>query len=136
GRDLGAQRIHGIRAADVLGAPAFADIVPRLVGLLDGRVPVAHNADFDSRFLRAEFERAGVRAGVQHEFVCTMRLAQHFLPGGGRSLGDCCAAYDIRPQGAHRALHDAVATGRLLAAYLDESRRDTALAAPFAGLAG
>ncbi|QEO10897.1 DNA polymerase III subunit epsilon [Protaetiibacter larvae] len=136
GRDLGPQRIHGIRAADVLGAPGFADIAVRLIGLLDGRVPVAHNAAFDSRFLFAEFERAGIGVWSRPEFLCTMRLARTFLPGAGRSLGDCCAAYDIPLDGAHRAIADAVATSRLLAAYLTDARRDPEIAGPFTGLVG
>lgn len=136
GRDLGPQRVHGIRAADVLGAPTFADVAPELVRLLEGRVPVAHHAAFDSRFLFAELERSGIGIWSRPAFLCTMQLARHFLPGSGRALGDCCAAYDIRPDGAHRALHDAVATSKLLAAYLADARRDPRLAAPFTGLSG
>ncbi|AYF97107.1 exonuclease domain-containing protein [Protaetiibacter intestinalis] len=136
GRDLGPQRVHGIRAADVLEAPTFADVATELVGLLDGRVAVAHHADFDSAFLFAEFERAGVGVWNRPDFLCTMRLARHFLPGCGRSLGDCCAAYDIPLEHAHRALDDAVATAQLLGAYLGEARRHPQLADPFTGLAG
>lgn len=47
-----------------------------------------------------------------------MRLAAEFLPGAGRTLADCCAAYDIELTGAHRALVDAEATAQLLAAYI------------------
>src|SRR5690349_16832145 len=54
GRDLGPQHIHGIAAADVMDAPKFADIAPRLVELLAGRIIVAHNATFDVGFLTAE----------------------------------------------------------------------------------
>lgn len=133
GRDLGPQRIHGIRALDVIDAPSFADVAPELVGLLDGRVPVAHNASFDARFLVAELERAGVAVGTPPEFLCTMRIAPYFLPGGGRALGDCCAAYDIPLDGAHRALDDARATGRLLAAFLQDARSDVELQQVLAG---
>ncbi len=136
GRDLGAQRVHGIRAADVLGAPSFSDVASRVVDLLDGRVAVAHNAAFDSRFLFAELERAGIGVWSRPSFLCTMQLARHFLPGSGRALADCCAAYDIRPSGTHQALHDALATSALLGAYLADARRDPTLARPFTGLAG
>ena len=136
GRDLGAQRIHGIRAADVLGAPSFSDVAAELVSLLDGRVAVAHNAAFDSRFLFAELERAGIGVWSRPSFLCTMQLARHFLPGSGRALADCCAAYDIRQGGSHQALHDALATSALLASYLADARREPMLAAPFTGLAG
>lgn len=118
GRDLGPQRIHRIRSSDVLEAPTFAQIAPRLVELLSGRVVVAHNASFDTRFLFAELERAGYSGWFTLESLCTMQLARDFLPGAGRSLEDCCAAFDIELDGAHRASVDARATAQLLDAYI------------------
>ncbi len=118
GRDLGPQQIHGIRAADILDAPTFAEVVPQLVELLAGRVPVAHNARFDSGFLFAELEAAGVELWQRPEFLCTMLLARDYLPGSGRALADCCDAFDIPLDGAHRAGADALATASLLSAYM------------------
>ena len=115
-RDLGPQRIHGIAAADILTAPSFADIAPALVDLLAGRVLVAHNASFDVGFLTAEFERLGYWFSVTP--MCTMQLAREFIPGAGRSLADCCDAYGIILENAHRASVDARATAELLSAYL------------------
>ncbi|HEU4849952.1 MAG TPA: exonuclease domain-containing protein [Terrimesophilobacter sp.] len=118
GRDLGRQDIHHIRASDVMRAPAFEQIAPRLIELLAGRVLVAHNASFDTRFLLAELELAGYRAMPDLVALCTMQLARDFLPGAGRSLADCCAAYDIDLVDAHRASVDALATAQLLGAYI------------------
>lgn len=42
GRDLGPQRLHQIRAADVMKAPFFVQIAGQLLELLRGRVLVAH----------------------------------------------------------------------------------------------
>jgi DNA polymerase-3 subunit epsilon len=118
-RDLGPQHIHQIRAAEVMGAPTFPQIAGELVDLLAGRVLVAHNASFDIRFLRAELERAGALPPLALEpWLCTMQLARDFLPGAGRALADCCAAYDIELEDAHRASVDAFATAQLLAAYM------------------
>jgi DNA polymerase-3 subunit epsilon len=118
GRDLGPQQVHGIRATDILEAPTFAEVVPQLVELLDGRVPVAHNARFDAGFLFAELEAAGVELWQRPEFLCTMLLARDYLPGSGRALADCCDAFDIPLEGAHRASVDALATASLLSAYM------------------
>ena len=118
GRDLGRQDIHHIRASDVMRAPAFEQIAPQLIELLAGRVLVAHNASFDTRFLLAELELAGYRAMPDLIALCTMQLARDFLPGAGRSLADCCAAYDIDLVDAHRASVDALATAQLLGAYI------------------
>jgi DNA polymerase-3 subunit epsilon len=121
GRDVGATRIHGITGGDVMRAPSFAQIAPRLVELLAGRVLVAHNASFDTRFLIAELTRAGYPIDPTAHSLCTMRLAREYLPGARRSLRDCCDAFDIEIGDAHRASADALATARLLAAYIASS---------------
>ena len=118
-RDVGPQHIHGIAAADIMGAPTFAQVAPRLVELLAGRIIVAHNASFDMGFLMAEFERMGYWFSAKAQ--CTMQLAREFLPGAGRSLQDCCDAYGIVIEDAHRASADAMATAKLLGSYITDS---------------
>lgn len=119
-RDLGPTHIHGIAGRHAKLAPAFADVSDELLELIDGRAIVAHNASFDTRFLATEWMRAGALSEPDFPFghVCTMRLAREILPGAGRTLHDCCAAYDIEIEGAHSALGDALATAQLLGAYL------------------
>ena len=56
-RDLGPTHIHGITGAMVKDAPPFSEVADDLVHRLHGRVLRAHNASFDIRFLRAEFQR-------------------------------------------------------------------------------
>ena len=116
-RDLGPQHIHRISAAEVWHAPRFAEIAGALAARLRGRVMVAHNLSFDSRFLAAEFGRLGVELPVPG--LCTMRLANQYLPDkAGRSLAACCAAAGVPLLNAHSALFDAQATASLFAAYL------------------
>jgi len=133
GRDLGPQHVHRISAADVWDAPTFAQAAGALARRLAGRVLVAHNLAFDARFLAAEFGRLGVAPAL--DGLCTMRLAARFLPGGGRSLRACCDAAGIPLGEAHSALHDARATGRLLAHYLRHGPLD-APTAPWPHLPG
>jgi DNA polymerase III subunit epsilon len=118
-RDLGPQHIHGILAADVMDAPTFEQIAPHLVELLADRVIVAHNASFDMGFLSSEFERMNYWFSARA--LCTMQLARQFLSGAGRSLNDCCDAYGIVIDNAHRASADAFATAELLSAYINDS---------------
>lgn len=119
-RDLGPQHVHRIQAADILRAPTFADIAGEVVDLLRGRLVAAHNASFDLRFLVAELTRAGGPVEIPNDAaICTMRLASKVL-AGGRSLADCCAAYDISLENAHSAGADAEAAALLLAELMRE----------------
>lgn len=120
-RDLGPQHIHGIRAADILDAPTFADVAPEFAGLLQGRVFAAHNASFDLRFLRAEFERAGYWFVEGTPSVCTMTLGSNFGLGGACSLARACSTYEITHEGAHSAGADSHATAQLLGTYTRQS---------------
>ncbi|MGY0236485.1 3'-5' exonuclease [Longispora urticae] len=136
-RDLGASEIHGIRASDVRYAPRFRELAPRIAELLAGRVFVAHNVAFDRGFLRAEFDRIGIRMPFdQTPGLCTMALGGRFLATSSRSLTSCCAAAGVPLTDQHRALDDARAAAGLLRHYLHgrtpvdwNGHLDTALAA-------
>ena len=121
GANAGDVRVHGISTAELLRAPTFADIAPRLLTLLRGRVLVTHNAQFVTGFLMRECDIIGYAPGRGLEAVCTMHLARSYLPGAGRLLSDCCAAYDIEIGSGPGALVQADACASLLAAYLQSS---------------
>ncbi|MGN6125764.1 MAG: exonuclease domain-containing protein [Humibacter sp.] len=116
-RDLGPQSIHGIRAADILDAPVFADIAAEFADLLRGRVFAAHNATFDLRFLHAEFERAGYWLHADTPSVCTMALGSSFGLGSSCSLAHACVTCSIEPGLSHSAGSDSYATAQLLSHY-------------------
>lgn len=121
GRDVGATKIHGITATDVIDAPSFEDVAPGLLQMINGRVIVAHNASFDTNFLVAEFNSAGILIDKGSlPVICTMKMATEMLPGVGRSLAACCEAYDIDIENAHCALDDAIATAKLLRSYFEQ----------------
>lgn len=119
-RDLGPQAIHGIRAAQILEAPTFSEIVPELAARFQGHVLVAHNLSFDAGFLRHEFDRAGVRLPELFlSGLCTMKLSHDYVFGNARSLAHCCEFLSIPTGVAHSAGDDAQAAAGLLARYLD-----------------
>lgn len=118
-RDLGPQRIHGIRGADILHAPVFRDIAHDVMELLAGRVLVAHNVHFDYRFVAHELGRAGLELPFEvSDCLCTMKLARLYLPGAGRSLKDCCDSFGLNLENAHSAGDDAEAAAHVLSNYL------------------
>lgn len=122
-RDVGPTRIHGITATDVLAAPTFQDLMGRVLGLLEGRVLVAHNADFDVGFLLAELRQAGTEVddATRVPRLCTMRWSSAFVASSSRRLIDCCQAAGVDLTNAHTAAGDARATAELLRHYLRAS---------------
>ena len=115
-RDVGPTHVHGIRAGDVVGAPAFGDIAAYLVGLLSGRTLVAHNQEFDLRFLKAELATHGFGVPATFAGLCTMLWSRSAF--GASKLSDVCAALEIEHGSAHAALGDARATAQILAVLL------------------
>lgn len=112
-RDAGNAAIHGIRSADLAGAPDFDEIADFLIGLLSGRTVVAHNASFDMRFLHAELARASYNIAARPPALCSMKWAGRII--GAAKLQHCCEALDIELIDAHTALADARATAELVA---------------------
>ncbi|KQR51317.1 hypothetical protein ASF88_19330 [Leifsonia sp. Leaf336] len=115
-RDMGPQHIHGITAAAAARAPLFEQIAPNVADLLDDRVPVAHNASFDSRFLGFQMAQAGLRVAEPERWLCTMRMSEGV--SGYRRLAECCTAVGVQLASAHSAGGDALATAQLLSLYM------------------
>jgi len=111
-----------IDASMVRNAPVFADVCDELLRVFEGHVFVAHNVEFDWRFLSAELVRARGRRLVGRK-LCTVRLARRVLPYlRSRRLDSLARYYDIRIVDRHRAGGDAHATAHVLLRLLDAAR--------------
>ncbi len=122
-RDLGATYIHGITAKEVRNAPVFQEIGGDLVDRLANAVFVAHNANFDFRFLQAEFTRLGCPL-PDIPVLCTMQFSKLVDPKlPGRKLQVCCHHFGIPLNKQHSAYHDASATAKLFTVLLKRIRR-------------
>lgn len=116
-------RLTNISWDMVRKAPTFREICDQLLGVLDGRVFVAHNANFDWRFLAREIDRAtGHR--LEGRRLCTVKLARKLIPGlRRRSLDHVSLHYGIDIANRHRAGGDARATAQVLIRLLQDARR-------------
>jgi DNA polymerase-3 subunit epsilon len=98
--------LTGITDQMVADAPTFAEIAPRLLERLEGRLLVAHNARFDYGFLRAEFRRVGIR--FRSRVLCTVRLSRALFPEHRHhNLDSVMERFGLSCSARHRALGDA-----------------------------
>ncbi len=111
-RDIGASEIHGLRGADLMDSPTFDQIAGSILGIFDGRVPIAHNASFDRSFFESELAIAGLGAESSAWF-CTLR-AMSMLGFHPLNLESCCASCGVPFADAHEAIADARACAGLV----------------------
>ena len=104
----------------VKDAPPFAEIASDVIGVLDVKVFVAHNAAFDWRFVSAELSRTAGRSLMGRK-LCTVKLARKLLPQlPRRSLDHVARYYGVDINGRHRAAGDALATAHCLLRMIDD----------------
>lgn len=93
-------------------APKFYELAKRIVEITEGCIFVAHNAKFDYRVVKMEFERLGF--DYERETLCTVELSKLIIPGHqSYSLGKLTRALGIPVSDRHRASGDAMATVKL-----------------------
>ena len=105
-------RLTGITDEMVAGAPRFFEVARKLVELTEGKIIVAHNAQFDYGFIREEFRTLGFT--FNRNTLCTVKLSRKLIPGHrSYSLGNICEKLGIENEARHRAAGDALATSKL-----------------------
>ncbi|MEC4018630.1 TerD family protein [Streptomyces sp. H27-D2] len=123
GCDPGPVHIHGLTAERLRGAPTFAQVADRIGAMLQGRVMVAHNAQFDYDFLAREFALAGVQLPVSRR-LCTLALNRRVAPPTpDLRLGTLAAHYGVAQQHAHDALDDTRVLAGILRGTLKAAAR-------------
>ncbi|EFE66218.1 conserved hypothetical protein [Streptomyces viridosporus ATCC 14672] len=123
GCDPGPVEVHGLTVERLQGAPTFDQVAGRIGAMLQGRVLVAHNAQFDYDFLAHEFARARMWLPVSQR-LCTLALNRQVdPPTDDMKLGTLAAHYGVSRQRAHDALDDTRVLAGILRASLREAAR-------------
>lgn len=110
----GATAVHGISDEDVATKPVYAEIVAAFDEFIgtDSKL-VAHNAEFDFRFLNAEYKRLGLPSLDNGRMIDTLKLAREAFPGAPASLDALCKRYGV--DNSARVYHGALMDAELLA---------------------
>ncbi|MBR0152201.1 MAG: PolC-type DNA polymerase III, partial [Lachnospiraceae bacterium] len=105
----------------VHGAKTIRELLPEFFEFIGDSVLVAHNARFDTGFIREKAKQLG----LAYDFtVCdTLGMARFLLPHLGRyNLGRLCREFGVDPGHSHRAVDDAEATVGVFLRLLDLCR--------------
>ena len=105
--------LTGITDDMLRGAPGIEEVLPRFLEFVGDRVLVAHNADFDTGFIRAACQQLG----YTYNFTTadTLILSQNMLPHLNRfKLNIVSDALSLPEFNHHRAADDAVTCGLIM----------------------
>jgi DNA polymerase III subunit epsilon len=105
--------VHGITNDRVANEPIFSQIAESFRDFLGNDPLVIHNAEFDMRFINAEFKRVGFPALPMTRAQCTLIMARKLFPGAPNSLDALCKRYNI--DNSSRTYHGALLDSQLLA---------------------
>jgi DNA polymerase III subunit epsilon len=112
-------KLTGINNAMLRSAPKFYEVAKRVIEITEGCIIVAHNASFDFRILKTEFNRLGF--DFIKETLCTVELSKKLIPEmPSYSLGKLVRALGIPVTDRHRASGDAMATVKLFKLLLSK----------------
>lgn len=105
--------LTGITDADLSDKPDFASVAGEIRAFLGDYPIVAHNAQFDTKFLRDSFGKVGVTIDScpVYDTLVLSRIAFRTVPN--HKLETLVSYLDIPRERAHRALPDADACGKL-----------------------
>ncbi|MXV38145.1 DNA polymerase III subunit epsilon [Flavobacteriaceae bacterium Ap0902] len=111
-------QLTGITDDMLLDAPTFKEVAQEIFERLNGYVFVAHHVNFDLPIVTKHLAACGIT--FKPKKMCTVRLSRQLIPGKqSYSLGKLCKDLGINIHGRHRALGDALATGRIWELFYD-----------------
>ena len=115
------EKLTGISDEMVSNAPTFSAIAKEVHELLQDKIFVAHNVNFDYSFIAHQLNQQGYRFNTRK--LCTVRLSRKvFEDLPSYSLGNLCRSLDIQVKNRHRAMGDAAATTELFHRIVEADR--------------
>lgn len=113
------QHLTGISDSMVAYAPSFEEVAGHIHALLQDKIFVAHNVNFDYSFVHHHLKACGYE--LHNRKLCTIRLARKVAPGyRSYGLGNICHYLNIPHEEKHRAMGDAAATATLFTRLVAE----------------
>ncbi|MGN0481809.1 MAG: PolC-type DNA polymerase III, partial [Lachnospiraceae bacterium] len=106
------EKLTGISDSMVVDAPKIETALPQFLDFCKGCVLVAHNAEFDTSFIKNKAEKQGLT--VEHTILDTLGLARTLLPQlHNHKLDTLSKHFNVVLANHHRAVDDAEATANI-----------------------
>ena len=116
------EKLTSINDRMVEDAPNISVILPQFMDFCGGSVLVAHNADFDTGFIRHNCEVLGLP--YDYTYVDTLGIARSFLEGlKNYKLDTVVEAMGCTLANHHRAVDDAGATADVFVRFLERFKK-------------
>jgi len=106
GERRGAEHVHGLGDAALLGAPTFGAIAEEVSAAIEGAIVVAHGAAWDLAFLGDELTRVGLGERAPIHAIDTLVLCRRAFHLPSYALQKVAASLGIVVERAHRARDD------------------------------
>ena len=115
------QEVTNITDDMVKDAPTIEEVLPKVMEFFGDSVLVAHNADFDTGFIRYNCEKQGLQ--FTNTYLDTLQLAKDLFPNFSKyKLGIIADKLGIKVDVAHRALDDVDTTVKVMRVMFDMLR--------------
>jgi DNA polymerase-3 subunit epsilon len=88
-------RVHGLTAEKLAAAPLFEAIAEEFLAFIGDAPLIAHNAEFDLKFLNSELSRLGRAPLPFGRGIDTISIAKRKFPGARYSLDELCRRFNI-----------------------------------------
>lgn len=111
--DAEAVAVHGLTNDFLMDKPVFRDVAEEFVTFIGDAKIIAHNAEFDIKFLNAELAAAGIAPIGQDRVIDTLKIARKRFPGSPATLDALVRRFRIVTE--NRSLHGALLDSRILA---------------------
>ena len=115
--------ITGISDETVKDAPTIAEVLPQFFEFAKDRILVAHNANFDTGFIRKAAEDLGI--DFSNTYLDTLSMSKYLVPELGKHKLDTLAKYfKLGDFNHHRASDDAAMLAQIFFKLTDKLRSE------------
>ncbi len=114
--------ITGITNDMLKGKPEIEEILPGFLDFIKGSILVAHNANFDYRFLKQQVKKV-LKQEYHCAYIDTLSLSRALLSIRSNSLDKVVKALKLEEFNHHRALDDADITGKVFLSLVDIAKK-------------